>query len=45
MTEKIHKILSESKAARWTALAIVAFTMLCGYYLADVMAPFQRQWV
>ncbi len=39
MTEKVHKILSESKAARWTALAVVAFTMLCGYYLADVMAP------
>lgn len=39
MTEKVHKLLSESKAARWTALAIVAFTMLCGYYLADVMAP------
>ncbi len=39
MTEKVHKILSESKVARWTALAIVSFTMLCGYYLADVMAP------
>ncbi len=39
MTEKIHKLLSESKAARWSALAVVAFTMLCGYYLTDVMAP------
>ncbi len=27
------------RAARWTALAVVAFTMLCGYYLTDVMAP------
>jgi MFS family permease len=39
MTEKIHKLLSESKAARWGALAVVSFTMLCAYYMADVMAP------
>jgi nitrate/nitrite transporter NarK len=39
MTEKLQQTLRDSKAARWTALAIVAFTMLCGYYLADVMAP------
>ena len=37
--EKIRKTLAESKAARWTALAVVVFTMLCGYYLTDVMAP------
>lgn len=37
--EKIRKTLAESKAARWTALGVVAFTMLCGYYLTDVMAP------
>lgn len=39
MTEKIHKLLSESKAARWTALGVVSFTMMCAYYMADVMAP------
>lgn len=39
MVETIRKSLRESKAARFTALAIVAFMMLCGYYLADVMAP------
>ena len=39
MTEFIQKKLSDSKAARWTALAIVAFTMLCGYFLTDVMSP------
>lgn len=39
MVEKIQKSLRESKTARWVALAIVAFTMLCGYYLTDVMAP------
>lgn len=32
-------IISDSKAARWTALVVVAFTMFAGYYLADVMAP------
>jgi MFS family permease len=37
--EAIRKSMRESKAARWTALAIVAFTMLCGYYITDVMAP------
>ena len=37
--EIITKTLRDSKAARWTALAVVAFTMLCGYYLTDVMAP------
>ena len=39
MTEQIQRKLSDSKAARWTALAIVAFTMLCGYFLTDVMSP------
>lgn len=39
MVEKIRKSLRDSKTARWVALAIVAFTMLCGYYLTDVMAP------
>ncbi len=37
--ETITNTIRDSKAARWTALAIVSFTMLCGYYLTDVMAP------
>lgn len=37
--EQIRKTLADSKTARWTALAVVSFTMLCGYYLTDVMAP------
>jgi len=41
MTEKIHRILRDSKAARWAALFIVSFTMFAGYFLADVMAPLQ----
>lgn len=39
MTEKIRAKLSESKTARWSVLALVSFTMLCGYFLTDVMAP------
>lgn len=39
MIEKVHRTLRDSKAARWTALAVVAFTMLCGYFLTDVMSP------
>ncbi|MFN8209439.1 MAG: MFS transporter [Bacteroidales bacterium] len=37
--ETITNTLRDSKVARWTALGVVAFTMLCGYYLTDVMAP------
>ncbi|MFH1004177.1 MAG: MFS transporter [Bacteroidota bacterium] len=39
---KTHKLLNDSKAARWTALLIVSFTMFAGYYLADAMAPLQE---
>ncbi len=39
MTDKIKQTLRDSKVARWTALAVVAFTMLCGYFLTDVAAP------
>src|SRR4030066_2342378 len=37
--ETITNTLRDSKVARWTALAVVAFTSLGGYYLTDVMAP------
>jgi predicted MFS family arabinose efflux permease len=37
--ETITNTLRDSKTARWTALALISFTMLCGYYLTDVMAP------
>jgi MFS family permease len=39
MTEQIRKKLNDSTAMRWTALCMVAFVMLCGYVLADVMDP------
>jgi MFS family permease len=37
--ETIRRTLRDSKTARWAALAMISFTMLCGYYLTDVMAP------
>ena len=40
--ETITNTLRDSKAARWTALLIVAFTMFAGYYLTDVMSPLER---
>ena len=39
MVEAIQASLRDSKAARWTALAVVAFTMMCGYFIGDVMSP------
>lgn len=41
MTEKIQRVLSDSKAARWTALALVSITMLSAYYFVDMIAPLQ----
>lgn len=39
MVEQIRKTLRDSAAARWSALFIVSFTMMCGYFLTDIMAP------
>jgi len=39
MIEALKMTLRDSKVARWTSLAIVSFSMLCGYYVADVMGP------
>lgn len=41
VTQNIQQKLSDSKAARWTAMAIVSFTMMCGYFITDVMAPLE----
>ena len=35
----MSKKLNDSPAARWSALFIVAFTMMAAYYVNDVMAP------
>ena len=39
--EKLEKSLRDSKGARWVALVIVSFTMMCGYFFTDVLAPLQ----
>jgi len=36
---KIKQTLRDSKAARWSALAIISVTMFAGYFLTDVMSP------
>ena len=41
MTETIKKTLRDSKAARWTALVIVSFTMMMAYFFTDVMGPLE----
>lgn len=42
MKEQIQQKLSDSRVARWTALMIVSFTMMCGYFLTDVMSPLEN---
>lgn len=39
--EQIQKKLSDSSAARWTALVIVSVTMMFGYFFTDVMSPLE----
>jgi len=39
MVEAIGKTLRDSPKARWAAMAVVSFTMLCGYFVADVASP------
>ena len=41
MTEIIRKKLSDSPVARWTALVIVAFTMMMAYFITDVASPLE----
>ena len=40
-TQAIQQKLSDSKSARWTALLIVSFTMMFGYFFTDVMSPLE----
>lgn len=41
ITKEIQQKLNDSPAARWSAMAIVSFTMMCGYFITDVMAPLE----
>lgn len=49
MTEQLKLKLNDSKATRWGALVIVAFTMMAAYYVNDVVAPLKtmlkRTWL
>ena len=36
MTEQLKLKLNDSKATRWGALVIVAFTMMAAYYVNDL---------
>lgn len=42
-TMKSIECLNDKKWARWSALFIVAFTMMAAYYVNDVMAPLKSQ--
>ena len=41
ITQNIQKKLSDSAAARWSAMLIVSFTMMCGHFITDIMAPLE----
>ena len=40
-TQKLQRRLNDSKAARWSALVIVSFTMMMAYFFTDVMGPLE----
>lgn len=39
MTNAIKQSLRDSKAARWTALVILSFTMFAGYMFTEIISP------
>lgn len=39
MVETLQRKMSESRSARWVVLLMVSLTMMCGYFLTDVLAP------
>lgn len=41
MKQNVSKLLSESKTARWIALALISLTMFFAYFFVDVVAPLQ----
>jgi MFS family permease len=41
MTQQVKTLLSESKTARWIALALISITMFFAYFFVDVVAPLQ----
>ena len=41
VTKPIAQKLNDSASARWTALIIVSFTMMMGYYVTDLLSPLE----
>lgn len=41
MTEVLQQKFHDKVWARWTALVIVSFVMMCGYFVTDVMSPLE----
>jgi nitrate/nitrite transporter NarK len=41
MTEKVKRLINSYGWARWSALLLVSITMMCGYFMTDVMAPLE----
>lgn len=41
ITKEIQQKMNDNPVARWSAMAIVSFTMMCGYFITDVMAPLE----
>lgn len=41
MTQALQQTLRDRPIARWSALAIVSITMMCGYFLTDVISPLE----
>lgn len=41
VTQPIAQKLNDSASARWTALIIVSFTMMMGYYVTDLLSPLE----
>lgn len=41
MKEKVERILSDSAAARWSALLLLALMMFFGYMFVDILSPLQ----
>lgn len=42
MTKQLQQKLSDSKGARWLALFLVSVTMMCAYFLTDVISPLEK---
>jgi nitrate/nitrite transporter NarK len=41
MTEILQQKFHDKAWARWTALIIVAFVMMCGYFVTDIISPLE----